>query len=1041
MSLSRKTGLVISGTLIGLIAILSILTRLILLDNFSRLEETDTQQQVARTSEALADDIAQLNGAVGDWAPWDDTATFMLDGNESYIEANLDDSTFVTLRLNVVLFVDTNNQAILGRGFEAPQAQPLPTDLIAQLLEHPTLLHPTDVNGKTTGIIAVSGGVLLVASQPVLSSDHTGPSRGTLIFGRWLDVTEIERLAAITHVSIVARPLADPALPADFQTAQVALSKQQPVLVRALDDQQVAGYTLLNDIDGQPVLLWRVSVPRLIHAQGQNALTYFALSLLVVGVVFSTLIPLLLERLVLSRLRTLNSTVSAIQHSGDLVARVPTTGRDELANLGQSINGMLGTLERSAEALRASEQRYRLLFEHMQAGFAYCQMLYDEHGSPVDFIYLDVNDAFERLTGLKQVIGRKVTEVIPGIQDLTPELLEVYGRVAQTGLPEQLELDFTPLALWLSISVYSMAPGYFAVVFDNITQRKQADKALRESERRLETLLSNLPGMAYRCANILDWPMEFVSAGSTALLGYSPAELVNQQVGVYGRLIHPDDRARVWEQVQAALAARQPFSLNYRIVTATGEEKHVIEQGRGVFGPQNDLIALEGLVMDVTDRARTEAAERKQRQLSEALRDTAEALNSTLNFDEVLDRILVSVERVITYDAAGFLLLEADRTMASLARYRSHQPGDQVDEIPTLRLPVAQARNLREMLATGEPVIIEDVKAEPEWIEDPIAAWIRSSLGLPIRVQGETIGFLTINRAHVDAFTFTDADRLRAFADQAAVAIQNSRLYAQAQHYADELEERVAERTRELAIANERLQELDRLKSKFVSDVSHELRTPVTSLGLYLELMTAGQPAKRDHYLLQATAQMTRLRKLIDDILDLSRLERQQQPLNLELLDLNELVAHILTEQQPVAEVSGLELAVRLTTKPLPFSGDRGQMLRVIRNLVANALKYTPAGSVQVSTIDDGARVGVQVRDTGMGIATADLPHVFERFYRGQQVAQSAIPGTGLGLAIVREIVEKHGGAVEVESMLGAGSTFQLWLPAVNLEQAGSVEK
>jgi len=147
-------------------------------------------------------------------------------------------------------------------------------------------------------------------------------------------------------------------------------------------------------------------------------------------------------------------------------------------------------LKEGAQArLRESETRYRLLFENMTSGFAYCRMLYDECGRPQDFVYLDVNDAFHAVTGLKEVVGKRASEVIPGIQHSQPELLERYGRVAARGQPETFEIDFQPLKLWLSISAYSPHPGHFVAIFHDITELKRVEQVLRATVQAKETLL------------------------------------------------------------------------------------------------------------------------------------------------------------------------------------------------------------------------------------------------------------------------------------------------------------------------------------------------------------------------------------------------------------------------------------------------------------------------------------------------------------------------------------------------------------------------
>ncbi|HLF24778.1 MAG TPA: PAS domain S-box protein [Anaerolineae bacterium] len=226
-----------------------------------------------------------------------------------------------------------------------------------------------------------------------------------------------------------------------------------------------------------------------------------------------------------------------------------------------------------------------------------------------------------------------------------------------------------------------------------------------------------------------------------------------------------------------------------------------------------------------------------------------------------------------------------------------------------------------------------------------------------------------------------------------------------------------------------RLKELDRLKSKFVSDVSHELRTPVTNLKLYIELLEHGKPEKREHYINILREQADRQAHLVEDILNLSRLELGADKAQFRPVDLNDLTKQIVEVHRSPAEAAGLTLAFAPDPDLPAVWGERSQLAQVITNLIANAIQYTPTGQISVSTRLHEAQVYLEVRDTGLGIDPEDTPHVFDRFYRGQRAVKSDIRGTGLGLAIAAEIMRLHNGRIEVESELDVGSVFRIWLP------------
>jgi len=224
--------------------------------------------------------------------------------------------------------------------------------------------------------------------------------------------------------------------------------------------------------------------------------------------------------------------------------------------------------------------------------------------------------------------------------------------------------------------------------------------------------------------------------------------------------------------------------------------------------------------------------------------------------------------------------------------------------------------------------------------------------------------------------------------------------------------------------------ELDRLKDLFVSDVSHELRTPTTNISLYLELLENASPPKRNEYLGVLREQTQLLMKLVEDILDLSRLAIGRSR-KIEFIDvsLNDLVEQVVTAHRPLADASGLELLFNPAVDLPLIWGEPNQLARVINNLVTNAIHYTGEGGVYVRTYQENENICLEVRDSGMGIEPADRIHIYERFYRGQRVRQSKIHGTGLGLAIVKDILDLHESQIEFHSEVGKGSCFIVRFP------------
>jgi PAS domain S-box-containing protein len=227
-----------------------------------------------------------------------------------------------------------------------------------------------------------------------------------------------------------------------------------------------------------------------------------------------------------------------------------------------------------------------------------------------------------------------------------------------------------------------------------------------------------------------------------------------------------------------------------------------------------------------------------------------------------------------------------------------------------------------------------------------------------------------------------------------------------------------------------RQKELERLKDQFVSDVSHELRTPTTNIGLFLELLEDAPMEKRKEYLRIVNEQAQLVRKLVEDVLDLSRLAiGKTRKIEFTRVDLNKVTEQVVSAHQPMAEAAGLVLRFEPDNALPCMFGEQNQLARLITNLVTNSVRYTLHGNVIVRTLGQNGCISLSVEDTGIGIEPEDLPHLFDRFYRGKQVRQSKIHGTGLGLAIVKEIVDLHAGEIQIQSQVGKGSIFNINFP------------
>jgi sensor domain CHASE-containing protein len=349
MTLRTKT-LAMIGVLVGsFFAVLFLVVSAILVNGFATVENQATVQSTSRAVEAINDEIDNLAKITGDWAPWDDTYTFVQDGNQDFIESNLPDSTFTNLDIHLMLFANAANEVVYGKALLPEDAadSALLDELEQHVAQNSFLLTHEDTHSKYSGFINLPDGILLLASQPILTSNNEGPIAGTLMIGRLLDDDLIGQLATRTRSSIKVTSLQAADSPADFQQALSVLGGGGPdsAFVQPLSEDRIAGYAVLPDVYGESGLAVRIDTPRPVYQQGQASLRYLALSLVAVGLVSIIATLLTLERLVLARLVRLIAGVQDIGISGEMSKRLAAMGHDELAKLALAINTMLDDLQ------------------------------------------------------------------------------------------------------------------------------------------------------------------------------------------------------------------------------------------------------------------------------------------------------------------------------------------------------------------------------------------------------------------------------------------------------------------------------------------------------------------------------------------------------------------------------------------------------------------------------------------------------------------------------------------------------------------------
>ena len=384
---------------------------------------------------------------------------------------------------------------------------------------------------------------------------------------------------------------------------------------------------------------------------------------------------------------------------------------------------------------------------------------------------------------------------------------------------------------------------------------------------------------------------------------------------------------------------------------------------------------------------------------------------STFDLKLVLKTLVESAVRLCEADMAAMPLITADGTFEQVASYGF--------PLKLSRIPFEAGRGSLQsrIVLERRPIQISDVLADPEYTLHDVQKRVgyRSILGVPLLREGNPIGTIVLMRLTVRPFTEKQIELVTTFADQAVIAIENVRLF-------DEIQDK----SRLLEVASQH-------KSQFLANMSHELRTPLNAILGYTELMADGiygeLPEKTIGVLKRLESNGRHLLGLINDVLDLSKIEAGQLVLELSDYSLEDIAQTARSTLEPLAADKKLAFKVEVAPKMPAGHGDGRRLTQVVINLVGNAIKFTDAGEVVIKATATDGSFHLSVRDTGPGISAADQAKLFQEFQQADNAITRKKGGTGLGLAISKRIIEMHGGKIWVESQVGQGSTFAFTVP------------
>jgi len=658
-------------------------------------------------------------------------------------------------------------------------------------------------------------------------------------------------------------------------------------------------------------------------------------------------------------------------------------------------------LAASENRLRIAEEKYRSIFENAVTGI---------FQSTPDGRYLSANPATARILGYASP-----EELMATLTDISTQLYvhprqrqDFIAQMIANGSVSEFETQFYQKngnIIWISTSAVPVCDEngqllYYEGTVEDITQRKQAEESLREREERFRSLLTNISGAVYRCAHDIDWTMEFISEPIYEITGYPANNFIGNKNLTFAEIVLPEDAEKIRQEIDCAIAQRRPYVLEYRLHHANDGIRWVYEKGQGIFNAEGELVWLDGVIFDITDR----------KQVEERLR--------------LLESVVVNTKDSVVVTEVGTSLSELKIIYVNEAftEMTGYTPDEVLGHPPTvLKWHSSDLTEIQQIEASLKQL----VPMRTEFIsyrKDGSEFWMELEMVPIANHQGQFTHWISVQR---DSSTRKHTEE----------ALRKSKEIAE---------------------------EANRAKSQFLANMSHELRTPLNAIIGYSEML---QEDAEDLGYEDLVPDLEKIRgagkhllALINDILDISKIEAGKMELYLESFDIAQIIFEVGNTIQPLLDKNHNTFQVHCPTDIGYMNADLTKLRQALLNLLSNAAKFTENGTITLKVErmqGEGIRsqeserkdqeagnfsrsipqssplnwITFQVADTGIGMTLDQMDKVFQAFTQADASTTRKYGGTGLGLAITRHFCRMMGGDITVSSHLGQGSTFTIQIP------------